>query len=755
VADCIKDATELTPDEVGSMLDDVDGTRDTWEPILDELGNATDDMGDGELWLLIDNDTNAEVDSGEMVTLEATSGTWELDDTTVRLSSEGFEIDTEVGILTDDEMTSDKDVDIDVGMELLAVAVWPIPVPSKLLVDAAWTDPASKVLGLSTGKRLEIDSRTVEDTIGFVDTTGDDCTLRMLEVTSLLGCNTVGETAVEIIWGSSEVDTARDVLNPVCEIVLGSSTVVSELNETLDMIVSEGVCTGVTSSPDRLRLDVVLMESDDIEGNEVTRDSVTDREEVKPIGRVVEVTSRSVWLASGSEETAGVLVSRTELKAVGSVLIADASVKMEVEDETPVSEEAKPLTVDGVTKGVVTEDNAERSFVVTVEGIGSMDKLVVMESRSVWLVKDSEDTTVVSISETEVTGVGRISIGDETVMMGVGEETAMLEEVNPSTLDEVSRVAVGGDNVDGSISEIELIPVEVISATDVSAKMDVRDEVIKSEEGMTSALDEVSRDVVGEDNVGGSVGKSIAEPVGVSEMAGVDMALLKLLGMISVVDASVRMSVRDEMTTAGSVPVTDDTVKTEVGDKMTSSDEDRASTLDEVSKGMVAEDSVDESVGRATGSTEVSIIAEVDMMLLILLGRSSTADESAMMGVGDEIVISEENDTSMLDTISEDVGTGDNTDPTEVSRLAEDDKTLPTLPSTLDGISVEVELEDSRSVIDADIATLSEGVWRGVVASTESIWVAEAERREVEVMFGTSSSLALDNEVAGNSEDEA
>jgi hypothetical protein len=128
---------------------------------------------------------------------------------------------------------------------------------------------------------------------------------------------------------------------------------------------------------------VVLMESDDIEGNEVTRDSVTDREEVKPIGRVVEVTSRSVWLASGSEETAGVLVSRTELKAVGSVLIADASVKMEVEDETPVSEEAKPLTVDGVTKGVVTEDNAERSFVVTVEGIGSMDKLVVMESRSV------------------------------------------------------------------------------------------------------------------------------------------------------------------------------------------------------------------------------------------------------------------------------------------------------------------------------------------------------------------------------------
>jgi len=35
-------------------------------------------------------------------------------------------------------------------------------------------------------------------------------------------------------------------------------------------------------------------ESDDSEGAEVTRDSVTDREEVKSIGRVVEVSSRRV-----------------------------------------------------------------------------------------------------------------------------------------------------------------------------------------------------------------------------------------------------------------------------------------------------------------------------------------------------------------------------------------------------------------------------------------------------------------------------
>ena len=73
---------------------------------------------------------------------------------------------------------------------------------------------------------------------------------------------------------------------------------VGKFNEILGIIVSEGVCTGVTSSLDRLRLDVVLIketkESDDSEGAEVTRDSVTDREEVKSIGRVVEVSSRRV-----------------------------------------------------------------------------------------------------------------------------------------------------------------------------------------------------------------------------------------------------------------------------------------------------------------------------------------------------------------------------------------------------------------------------------------------------------------------------
>jgi len=74
VVDCIKDARELTSDEVGRILDDVDMIKDTEELILDELNNAADDRSDERLWLLMGTDTNAEADSGEKVTLDATSG---------------------------------------------------------------------------------------------------------------------------------------------------------------------------------------------------------------------------------------------------------------------------------------------------------------------------------------------------------------------------------------------------------------------------------------------------------------------------------------------------------------------------------------------------------------------------------------------------------------------------------------------------------------------------------------------------------
>jgi hypothetical protein len=97
-------------------------------------------------------------------------------------------------------MASDKDVDIVVGTKLLAAAFWMVPVSSKLLVGVTLIDPASNVLGLSTGKELEIDSRTVEDKIEFVDTTRDDSIWRTLEVTPLLSNNVVRKAAVEIIW---------------------------------------------------------------------------------------------------------------------------------------------------------------------------------------------------------------------------------------------------------------------------------------------------------------------------------------------------------------------------------------------------------------------------------------------------------------------------------------------------------------------------------------------------------------------------
>jgi hypothetical protein len=220
----------------------------------------------------------------------------------------------------------------------------------------------------------------------------------------------------------------------------------------------------------------------------------------------------------------------------------------------------------------------------------------------------------VLVSGAELIAVGRVSITGDPVTMDVEDGMTISEEDQVSTLDRLPRIAVVGDNMD--VSNSELTAVGAVSTIDVSAKMDVRDEVMRLEEGKTSALDGVSRDIVGEDNVGRSVGKSIAELVGVSEMAGIDMSLLKLLEMKSIVDELVKMSVGVGMTTAESVSVIDASIKPEVGDEMTSSEENTLSTLDGVSKGAVAEESVGTSVDRTIGSNEVSMKAEVDMELL-------------------------------------------------------------------------------------------------------------------------------------------
>jgi len=208
------------------------------------------------------------------------------------------------------------------------------------------------------------------------------------------------------------------------------------------------------------------------------------------------------------------------------------------------------------------------------------------------------------MSRIELMPVGSVFIAEASVKMEAEDETAISDEVNPSRLDGVSRVVVEADDADVSISEIELTGVGVVLTTDVSAKMDVGDEVKMSEEDTTSALDEVSRDAVREDNVGGLVGRPTS-------------------------------------------------------------------------------------------------------------------------------------------------------DSTEFLRLAEVGVASPKPLATSDGIPVEVGTTSSEDIIGVDVATSSEDVSRGVLMSTEASWVAEAEGRELVMMFGTSSSLALDGAVTGNSEDEA
>lgn len=89
----------------------------------DELGNTMDCVDDEELWLPIDIDTNGDVDAEDTATLETTSGAWELDSTTVGISSEGCEADTEVEATTAGVMDSVVDTDTNVGVALLTAAV--------------------------------------------------------------------------------------------------------------------------------------------------------------------------------------------------------------------------------------------------------------------------------------------------------------------------------------------------------------------------------------------------------------------------------------------------------------------------------------------------------------------------------------------------------------------------------------------------------------------------------------------------------
>jgi hypothetical protein len=229
-----KDARELITDEVGNALGDVDWIRDTGEPIVDETASLVDNAGIGELWLLINTEKDADVDSGETPTLENTSGTWELDDTTVGMSSKFWEVDAEVETSTDGETTP-----IDVGTILLAAAVWLILLSNRPLVDVIWTDPSAGALVPNAGAESEIDPGAIDDAIELVSAMGDDPTWRTLDDGKI-----EGELVSEAVWTSSEVGIAKDTLDMICEIVFGSSTVDGETSETLVVNASRDVCIG-------------------------------------------------------------------------------------------------------------------------------------------------------------------------------------------------------------------------------------------------------------------------------------------------------------------------------------------------------------------------------------------------------------------------------------------------------------------------------------------------------------------------------
>jgi hypothetical protein len=236
-----KDARELISDEVGNALGDVDWIRDTGEPIADETASVVDNAGVGELWLLIDIEKDAEVDSGETLTLETTSGTWELDGTTVGMSSKFWEVDAGVEYSTDGETTPIEDPNIDVGTILLTAAVWMILLSSRPLVDVIWTDPSAGALVLNAGAESEIDPEAAGKVIELVGAMGDDSTWRTLDDGKI-----EGEPVSEAVWISSEVEIAKDTLDMICEIVFGSSTVDGEISETLVVNASRDVCVGKT-----------------------------------------------------------------------------------------------------------------------------------------------------------------------------------------------------------------------------------------------------------------------------------------------------------------------------------------------------------------------------------------------------------------------------------------------------------------------------------------------------------------------------
>jgi hypothetical protein len=454
----IEDARELMSVGPGNVMDDIDWIRDVGELIPDELGNTMSVAGDEELWLPPDIDTDVDEDAEDTAMLEATSGIRAVDDMTIGVSSEGCEAGTELEAPTEVVMISVVDTDTDVGVALLTAAVRLILVSGKLLADVGWTDPAFRVLVPNTGTDSEIESREVDDAIGLAITIPDDSAWKMLEVTPLLDNNIVGVLMSGVICTLSEVNTAWDALDVICETVSGSPIVVDEISGA---IVATDVCTYGALSLERLALMVVLsgdsIEPDDRVADsesmidEVGKDSIVDVGEIDTMSGLVVVVSRIVWLTKGTEDAAGVPISEIELTLVGMTSIADDFEMLEGVEMTMAKDGIS--TLDGVSKDVATGSNvagsvgrlmAESTEDSTIAEFDMVILLARLDSGSVKIESEGPgrlmDTDVVGAS----VDVSRVMLmSSEAIEAVVAEGSELAGAVGASTALKLEGTAVG------------------------------------------------------------------------------------------------------------------------------------------------------------------------------------------------------------------------------------------------------------------------------------------------------------------------
>lgn len=272
----------------------------------------------------------------------------------------------------------------------------------------------------------------------------------------------VGVLIPEVTCTLSEVGTAKDALDVICETVSGSPTVVGEISEAL---VGTDVCTGRELSLEKLALMVVLsgdcIEPDDIDADseltidKVGKDSIVDVGEVDTMSGLVVVVSRRVWLTKGTEDAAGVSISEIELTLVGRTSITDASVEILEGVEMTMAEDGIS-TLDEVSKDVATGGNVA----------GSVGRLI---------AESTEDSTIAEVDM--VILLARLdSVSVEIESEGPGK-LMKTDVVGPSV--DVSRVTLMSS---GAIEAVEVEGSELAGAVGASTALKVEGTVVGDSE---------------------------------------------------------------------------------------------------------------------------------------------------------------------------------------------------------------------------------------------------------------------------------